>query len=144
MSTEQNKAVARRLVEEVVGQGNTSLVEVVLAPDYVDHDQFAGMPPGRERMIPINKMMRTAFPDLNATIDDIVAEGDKVVIRWTMRGTNHGEFMGAPATGKSVSVGVIEILRVAGGQVVERWGQSDFMGMMQQLGLMPAPGQGGH
>jgi predicted ester cyclase len=87
-------------------------------------------------------MLRNAFPDFKATIDDIVAESDKVVIRMTWSGTHKGEFMGIPATGKRVSFGVIDIMRIAGGKLVEHWGQTDTMGMMQQLGAIPAPVEG--
>ena len=86
-------------------------------------------------------MLRSGIPDFKATIDDVVAEGDRVVIRMTFRGTQTGEFMGMPPTGKSISVGVIDIFRIAGGKIVEHWGQMDSMGMMQQLGAIPAPGQ---
>jgi predicted ester cyclase len=86
-------------------------------------------------------MLRSACADFNATIDDILAEGDEVVIRQTWSGTQRGEFMGMPPTGKRVSFGVIDILRFAGGKVVEHWGQMDSMRVMQQLGAIPAPGQ---
>ena len=85
-------------------------------------------------------LLRSAFPDFKATIDDLVAEGDKVVIRQTWTGTHKGEFMGVPPTGKSVSFGVIDILRIAGGKVVEHWGLMDSMSLMQQLGASPTPG----
>ena len=84
-------------------------------------------------------MLRSAFPDLNATIEDMVAEGDKVAIRITWKGTQKGDFMGVPPTGKSVSFGVMDIVRVAEGKCVEHWGETDFMGLMQQLGAIPAP-----
>jgi predicted ester cyclase len=88
-------------------------------------------------------MLRSAFPDLNATVEDIVAEGDKVVVRQTWTGTHTGgDFMGVPPTGRTVPIGVIDIIRIAGGKFVEHWGQMDAMGMMQQLGAMPTPGQG--
>jgi predicted ester cyclase len=87
-------------------------------------------------------MLRGVFPDFKATIDDMIAEGDKGVIRQTWSGTQRGEFMGIPPTGKRVSFGVIDIIRIAGGKVVEHWGQMDTMSMMQQLGAIPAPGQG--
>jgi predicted ester cyclase len=87
-------------------------------------------------------MFRSAFPDFKATINDIIAEGDKVVIRMTWNGTHRGEFMGIPPTGKRVSFGVFDILRIAGGKFVEHWGQMDSMLMMQQLGVIPAPGEG--
>jgi predicted ester cyclase len=88
--------------------------------------------------------LRSAFPDFKATIEDIVAEGDKVVVRQTFSGTHKGEFMGVPPTGKSISIGVIDIIRVDGGKFVEHWGQMDTTGMIQQLGAIPGPGQSGN
>lgn len=85
-------------------------------------------------------MIRAAFPDLHVTVEDMVAEGDKVVARVTMSGTHKGEFMGIAPTGKQITVGIIEILRIAGGKVVEHWNVVDSLGMMQQLGAVPAPG----
>ena len=129
MSTEQNKAVRR--LEEVFNRGNISLVDELFAPDFVEHEELPpGIPPGREAVKQLTTMFRSAFPDFKATIDDIVAEGDKVVIRQTWSGTHKGEFMGVPPTGKSVSFGVIDIVRIAGGKLVEHWGQMDMMGMM--------------
>jgi steroid delta-isomerase-like uncharacterized protein len=144
MSTEQNKALVHRLIEEVFNRGNISLVDELMAPDFVEHEELPpGIPPGREAPKQMTTIFRSAFPDFKATIDDIVAEGDKVVIRQTWSGTHKGEFMGIPPTGKSVSFGVIDIIRIAGGKFVEHWGQMDSMGMMQQLGVIPAPGEGG-
>ena len=87
-------------------------------------------------------MLRSAFPDFKATINDLIAEGDKVVIHMTWNGTQQGEFMGIPPTGKRISVGIFDILRIAEGQTMEHWGLMDRMAMMQQLGVIPAPGQG--
>ena len=144
MSTEQNKALVRRMVEEIFNRGNMSLADEFLAPDFVEREELPpGIPSGREGVIQLTAMLHSAFPDFKATIDDIIAEGDKVVIRQTWSGTHKGEFMGVPPTGKSVSFGVLDIIRVAGGKFVEHWGQMDSMGMMQQLGAIPTPGQGG-
>jgi len=143
MSTEQNKALVRRMVEEIFNRGNISLADEFLAPDFVEHEELPpGIPQGREGVKQLTTVMRDAFPDFKATIEDIIAEGDKVVIRMTWSGTQKGAFMGVPPTGKSVSFGVLDIIRVAGGKFVEHWGQMDSMGMMQQLGAIPAPGQG--
>ena len=90
----------------------------------------------------LTSMLRSAFLNFKTTIEDIIAEGDKVVIRMTWSGTHTGgEFMGIPATGKSVSFGVIDIIRMAGGKLVEHWGQMDSMLMMQQLGAIPTPAE---
>ena len=139
MSTEQNKAIVRQMVEEIFNRGNLSRLDEFVAPDFVEHEE---LPPGMDAK-QMTIMLRSAFPDFKATIDDIVAEGDKVVIRQTWTGTQKGEWMGIPPTGKSVSFGVIDIIRIAGGKFVEHWGQMDSMGMMQQLGIIPAPGQSG-
>jgi steroid delta-isomerase-like uncharacterized protein len=143
MSTEQNKAVVRQLIEEVMNRGNISLVDEIMPPDFVDHEGVPGLPPTREGFKQSVPMLRSGIPDFNATIDDVVAEGDRVVIRMTWRGTQTGEFMGMPPTGKSISVGVIDISRIAEGKIVEHWGLADMIGMMQQLGAMPAPGASG-
>jgi steroid delta-isomerase-like uncharacterized protein len=144
MPIEQDKALVRRFVEEIFNRGNMSVVDELFAPDFVEHEELpAGIPNDRESVVQLTTMLRSAFPDFNATIDDIIAEGDKVVIRMTWRGTQQGEFLGVPPTGKSVSIGVIDIIRMANGKVVEHWGQMDSMGMMQQLGAIPAPGQNG-
>jgi steroid delta-isomerase-like uncharacterized protein len=143
MSTEQNKVLVRQMVEEVFNRGNISLADKFLAPDFVEREELPpGVPRGREGVKQLTAMFRSAFPDFKATIDDLIAEGDKVVIRQTWTGTHKGEFMGMPPTGKRMSIGVIDIIRIVGGKFVEHWGQMDSMGMMQQLGAIPAPGQG--
>jgi steroid delta-isomerase-like uncharacterized protein len=143
MAAEQDKALIGRFVDEIFNRGNMSLADEVMTPDFVEHEQLPpGIPSGREGVKVLASMMRSAFPDFKATIEDIIAEGDKVVIRMTWSGTHKGEFMGIPATGKRVSIGVIDIIRVSGGKVVEHWGQMDSMGMMQQLGAIPAPVEG--
>lgn len=85
-------------------------------------------------------MYRSAFPDTKMTIDLQIAEGDKVTTRWTAHGTHKGELMGIPATGKQVTITGVGIDRIAGGRIVETWGEFDLMGMMQQLGVVPSPG----
>jgi steroid delta-isomerase-like uncharacterized protein len=143
MSTEQNKALVRQMVEEVFNRGNIILADTFLAPDFVEREELPpGVPRDREGVKQLTAMFRGAFPDFKVTIDDLIAEGDKVVIRATWNGTQKGEFMGIPPTGKRVSFGVIDIIRMAGGKAVEHWGQMDSMGMMQQLGVAPAPGEG--
>ena len=112
MSTELNRKVARQLVEEILSQGNMSLVDDLLAPDYIQHEELPpGMPHSSEGFALMLTMMRSAFPDFNAKVDDIIAEADKVVVRMTWTGTQQGEFMGMPPSGKSFSIGVIDIFR---------------------------------
>jgi steroid delta-isomerase-like uncharacterized protein len=140
MAADQNKALVRRFIDELFNHGNTSAADEILAPDFVEREQLPpGIPKGREGVKVLATILRSAFPDLKATIEDTIAEGDKVVIRMTWSGTHKGEFMGVPATGKRVSIGVIDILRMDGGKCVEHWGQMDSMGMMQQIGAIPAP-----
>jgi len=143
MSTEQNKALARRILEEIIDRGNMSLVDELIAPDWVVHPTPPGLPPGREGLKLMVNMYHSAFPDMKTTIHDIIAEGDKVVVRMTHSATHKGEFMGMPPTGKSVSFEEIAIMRFAEGKNVDLWSQSDSMGLMQQLGAMPAPGASG-
>lgn len=144
MSTEENKALVRQMVEAVFNQGNLSRADEFLAPDFIEREELPpGIARGREGVKQLTGMLRSAFPDFKATIDDVVAEGDKVVIRQTWTGTHQGEFMGVPPTGKSVSFQVIDIIRMAGGKGVEHWGVMDSMGLMQQLGAIPMPGQSG-
>jgi len=144
MATEDNKALVRKMVEEVFNRGNMNQVDMFLAPDFVEHEELPlGMPRNREGVKLLTAAFRKALPDFKATIEDMVAEGDKVVVRQTWSGTHKGEFMGVPATGNRVSFGVIDIIRIAGGKFVEHWGQMDGMGMMQQIGAIPAPGHKG-
>ncbi len=144
MSTEQNKELATRMIEEIFNRGDVGKADEFLAPDFVEREELPpGLPGGREGVKQLAMMLRSAFPDLKATVEDILAEGDKVVIRQTWTGTHTGgEFMGVPPTGKRVSVGVIDIIRVADGKFAEHWGQMDSMAMMQQLGAIETPGQG--
>ena len=143
MAAEQNKALTVRFVEELFNRGNMGIVGEIFAPDFIEREQLPpGIPSGREGVKVLTTMLRSAFPDFKATIDDILAEGDKVVIRMTWSGTQKGEFMGVPATGKRVSFGVIDIIRMTNGKVVEHWGQMDSMSLMQQLGAISAPVKG--
>ena len=144
MSTEQTKALVRQLVEEVINQGNISMIDELAIPDFVEHEELPpGIPPGREAPKVLFTMLRSAFPDLKATIEHLIAEGDEVVLHMTWTGTHEGEFMGIPPTGKRISINVIDILGMAEGKCVEHWGVMDSMTMMQQLGVVPAPGQAG-
>jgi len=142
MSTEQNKAIARRFLEEVFGQGKLAVVDEIFAPDHIDHgpSTLPGMPTGPEGSKMVVTIYRNAFPDIHFTIDEQIAEGDKVVTRWTGRGTHKGELAGIPATGKSATVTGVGVDRIVNGKIVESWGIFDQFGMMQQLGIIPAAG----
>ena len=143
MSTEENKAIARRLYEtfnRAISTGNMSLLDEVLAADGVDHNPAPGQAPGLEGVKQVFSQFLAAFPDLQFTVEDMIAEGDKVASRITTRGTHKGDFQGIPATGKQVTQTGIDIVRIAGGKVVERWGEFDNLGLLQQLGVIPPPG----
>ncbi len=141
--SEENKALVRRAFEELWNTGNVAVADEFIATDYVAQIP-AGTPPldweGHKQMY---LMFRTAYPDLHFTLEDMVAEGDKVVVRYTARGTHKAELMGIAPTGKQVTVGAILIVRFAGGKIVEHWEVFDALGMMQQIGAVPTPEEGG-
>lgn len=138
MSAEQNKAVVRRYAEEVVGQGKLSVVDELFSEHYVGH--VSGFPlMNRETDKQFVAMLRTAFPDLEKVIEDLIADGDRVVDRSTYQGTHQGLFQGIPPTGRKVKVQGINIFRFEDGRVAETWTVVDNLGMMQQLGVIPAP-----
>jgi predicted ester cyclase len=122
MSTADNKALVRRFWEGLVGTGNSALADELLAPGYSVH--YAGNPPmDRDGFLQFLGALRTAFPDVAVTVEDLLAEGDEVAVRWTWRGTQQGLF------------------RIANGRIVEDFVQEDTFGLLQQLGAIPAPGQ---
>ena len=140
MSTEANKVLVRRFFEELWNQGNLVVADELLAPEHLHH--FPGEdihgPDGVKHLI---SGLRSAFPDFHLSTDDVIAEADQVVMRFTIRGTHQGEGMGLPPTGKRVVYTGIDIFRISGGKIVERWGEVDMLGLLQQLGVVPAPGQ---
>jgi predicted ester cyclase len=136
--SEMNKAVIRRLLEEVWNKGNLSVTDECLAPTYLHHDPSppdAG--PGSEGEKKRATLYRTAFPDLQFTIEDEIGEGETVVVRWSARGTHKGNLDGIAPTGKRVEVSGISIARFAGSKMVEGWVSWDTYGMLKQLGLVP-------
>jgi steroid delta-isomerase-like uncharacterized protein len=141
MTTEENKAKQRRIWEEVFNKGDLSAVGELMANDYVYHGPMGMEYKGPEGFRQMVTMMRAAFPDLHITIEDMVAEGDKVVSYYTMTGTHKGEYMGIAPTGKQVTMTGIVIVRWVGGKEVEAGGVGDILSMMQQLGIVPPIGQ---
>ena len=137
--SESNKTILRRFFEELFNTGDLSVADEIVGVNYVNHDAVPGETPGREGLKAFVTHIRTAFPDIHFTIEDQIAEGDNVVTRWTVTGTQQGEFASVPATGKSVRVKAINIHRVTGGQIHEAWLNWDALGMMQQLGVVPTP-----
>jgi steroid delta-isomerase-like uncharacterized protein len=140
MSTEKNKDVTRRWYEEVFNAGNLELINELFATSFVEHDPSNPLP-GLEGVKQLVTMYRSGFPDLHFTIEDWIAEGDKVAARFTAWGTHKGLLMGIPPTGKQATVTGIDILRFENGKITEHWGNQDLLGMMQQLGVIPAPEQ---
>ncbi len=137
---EEAKAVYRRFVEEVINKGNVSIIEELYSPDYVDHSAPPGAPPGLAGVRMIPALFRGGFPDLHFTIEQMVVDGDKVGTYVVGRGTNTGPFMGMPPTGRHAEWESFGIFRVVNGKIAEHWGQPDLLGLMQQLGAVPAPG----
>jgi len=138
MSAEENKAIVRRVNDEVWTEGSLDVIDELVADSFVTTvvgapEQIRG-PQGFREFV---TMYRTAFPDLRLTVDEQVAEGDTVVTRWTATGTHQGELMGIPATGKQATTAGINIDRVAGGKLVGGWGIFDQLGLLQQLGAIP-------
>ena len=140
MSTEENKALVRRFVDKVQSKGNIDAIDELCAPEFVNHSAPPRVPSDREGVKQVTAMFRQASPDSYFTVEDMVAEGDKVATRKTFHGTHQGTFMGIPPTGQQVSIGLIDVVRVADGKVVEHWSMGDNLGMMQQLGVIPQPG----
>jgi steroid delta-isomerase-like uncharacterized protein len=121
MTLAANKALIRHVFEEVIPAGDITAMRDLVAADWVDHDPLPGQPAGVEGVEYVVSTMHGAHPDLRFTIDDLVAEDDRVTIRWTMRGTNTGPLFGQPPTGEPVEMAAIAIFRIADGKLAERW-----------------------
>ncbi len=142
MTVEDNKTLVRRGFEELVNTGNMALVDEHVAPNFVRHD-LGGGPDivGPEGVKLFVGALRAAFPDIEMTVEDIIGEGDKVVVRYTARATHSGVFQSIAPTGRKVTWAGINIYREKDGKVVETWQLADAMGLMQQLGVVPQVGQ---
>ena len=136
-SLEPNKLTARKVLEEVLGQGLVEKNEGIYAPEFKAHgiERTAGREEDRQAV----KMWRTAFPDLKMTVTHVVAEADMVTVRYIGEGTNTGPIFGGPATGKRVKVAGITIFKIKDGRITDEWTSFDQMALLQQLGMMPAP-----
>ncbi len=135
------KTKFERIPLEIINQGKTQLVDELFAPDFVEHMAQPGTPPTREGFKQWVKAFRTAFPDITYTLDDSIEAGDRIVQRLTANGTMRGDFAGMPATNKHATWTEIHILRVSNDLAVEHWGLVQELGMMVQLGVIPAPGR---
>lgn len=134
-----HRTIASRIYSEVFEQGNIDLIDELLTEDFVDHEVPPGMPNGREAPKEMLSQLRVAFPDLRVAVQDMVAEGDRVAVRALMTGTHQGEYMGIPATGRTVEVAVFDMLEFRGARISQHWGVTDAMAMMQQLGVVEPP-----
>jgi steroid delta-isomerase-like uncharacterized protein len=134
---DRNKALLRRFYEELWSQGNLEAILELVAEDFYDHHPLPGAPSWREGLTALVTTWRTAFPDMRETVKDLISEGDKVIGRFTMRGTHSGEFMGVPPTGWGLTMSGIDLVRVAGGEIAEFWYGEHLLQLMQQLGAVP-------
>jgi steroid delta-isomerase-like uncharacterized protein len=134
--TAGNKALVRRIYEEGLNRGDFSVLDELLAEQLVDHSLFPGGGSGRESFRRRFSLVRTAFPDATMTVEDGVAEGDKVVYRWTLRGTHTGPLASIRPTGRQLVVTGMNMSRITGGKVTEHWANFDHLGLLQQLGVM--------
>lgn len=139
MSTEENKAMVRKFFEEGPSKGNLSAADELLSSDFSIYGPLP-VSPGIEGMKEIITNCRAAFEHLNVTVEDMIAEGDTVAARFTARGVHKGDFMNLPASGKPITMTGIEIFRIKEGKIAEIWGEANLFGLMQQLGIIPSPG----
>lgn len=139
MTTEENKTIVRRLLEDGFNAGNTSLFDEMLTRDFANHDPSQPAVADREGLKQYWASLRGGFPDQHTVIDDLIAEGNQVVKRATWHGTHTGEFTGLPPTGRAVTLKVISIYRIAGSKVQEIYWGYDSLTLLQQLGVVPIP-----
>jgi steroid delta-isomerase-like uncharacterized protein len=140
MSAEQNKELCRRLYA-AINSGDFDAIDQIVAANFTEHETMdPRLPAGREGVKALFRMLRQAMPDAAMTPEDMIAEGDRVAIRVVMSGTQNGEFMGIPASGKHVEITVMDLMRIQNNQIAEHWGVSDMLAMMTQIGAIPAPG----
>ena len=142
MTIEQNKDIARRFIQEVFVEADPSAVDELATEDFTPHS-WGEMPPGRDGLKAAQKRVMQGLADARMTIEDVIAEGDKVVVRLTSHGRHDGEFMGMPASGKEYDISEIHIFRIVDGKVAEHWRDADMLGLMQQIGALPAPAGAG-
>ena len=142
MSTESNKAIVRRY-REIYAANDLDRLGEVLAPDVAAHNLLPNFPKTLEGIKAVHRSTLAVFPDLHTETEDLIAEGDLVVERWTQKQTHTGApfFVGnIPASGRKINTTGISIYRIAGGKIVEHWANMDFLGVLQQVGAVPAPG----
>lgn len=136
MSAEENKSIVCRFIEEGPSKGNLDIADELLSPDFTMHAPLPASP-GIKGINEVITTCRAAFEHLNVTVEDLTAEGDNVVARFTAHGIHKGSFMGLSATGKPITMTGIEIFRIKDGKIVELWAEANLLGLMQQLGISP-------
>ncbi len=141
MATEANKATTRRFYDEVLSQHNLAAFDELCTATFVEHGPGLTPDHGAEETKQMLGSLWTAFPDARVTVEDMIAEGDKVVARVRSQLTHQGEFMGLPPTGKAVTFTVMDLLQFEHGTIAEMWAEADMLGLLQQLGAIPKPGQ---
>jgi steroid delta-isomerase-like uncharacterized protein len=137
----ENTATVLRFVDEVINQGRLEAANELVEENFVELDPLPGQQQGREGLKDVIRLMRTAFPDIHWVVDETIASGDKVVSRFKWSGTQRGDFLGIPATGRKVTVAGVVIDRLNAGKMADSRILMDTLGMMQQLGVIPAPGK---
>ena len=135
--SQQDNIKTQQAFGEAVNSGNLNAIRDLVAPDAVDHDPAPDQGNGPEGFIQFFTMLRTAFPDMKVTVDHLVADDDNVAFAYTLTGTHSGDFLGVPATGKTIRARGMQITRFENGKQVERWGSSDQLGILQQIGAAP-------
>jgi steroid delta-isomerase-like uncharacterized protein len=141
MSSTQFQSPIYRIFEEAFNQGNLAVVDELLTPDHFAHNAFGGVTNGPQGLKCLIAIFRTAFPDLQCTVEDEIREGVKIAAHWTMRGTHKGLFLGNPPTGRPIVVQGIVFARISNGRIIEDWTLIDQMGILQQIGVVPPPKQ---
>jgi steroid delta-isomerase-like uncharacterized protein len=136
-SLEQNKALMRKYIEEAWNKGDLDFIDKNFSADFVNHGTFPGQSTDRDGVKWVISNIRNAIPNVHFTIEDMIAEGDKVVTRWLAKGTHKGDFMGTKPTGNKISVSATVIDRIKDGKVIEHWANRDDLSFLQQVGLIP-------
>lgn len=139
MLLEANKALARRVIEEIWNQRHLECFDAFFAPTFVNHNPAPGTSADLDGLKQSAQNFFAAFPDAHLSIDDVIAEGDRVVLQTTGRGTHQGPFLGTPPTGRQFAAQAYTVLRIVDGQVVERWNITDVLSMLYQLGISFPP-----
>jgi steroid delta-isomerase-like uncharacterized protein len=136
MSTESNKEIVRRY-QEAYNKNDLDALDEILAADLHAHTSLPGFPAGLEGAKAVHRLSLIGMPDVHTQIDELIAEGDKVVARCTVTGTHSGDFFGIPATGRQIKINGVYIVRIADGKIVEHWGMNDEAGLLRQMGVLP-------